>query len=95
MRKYALSDVTTFEFAFLTYTQMIETEKVDRGCGSLVYTPYFIVGGAPPADIIYANEGEYEQEESFRFRFDAFSNEVIGHYTFSIFIESDIVKNEP
>ena len=43
MRKYALSDETVFEFAFLTYTQMIETDKVDRGCGFLVYTPAFIV----------------------------------------------------
>ena len=93
MRKYALSPETVFDFTFLTYTQMIETHKVDTGCGSLVYTPYFIVAGAE--DILYAYESEYEQKESFRFRFDAFSSDLIGHYTFSIHVESNIVINEP
>ena len=60
----------------------------------MIYTPNFLVGD-PQMYIIYANEGEYERKESFRFRFDAFSSSLIGIYTFSIHVESDIVINEP
>ena len=38
--KYILSDTTQFEFSFLNYTQLMG-QRVDEGCGKLIYTPHY------------------------------------------------------
>lgn len=58
--KYILSPVTQFDFSLLTYTQMVELDRVDTGCGALVYTPLYFIE-EPQAHLVYTIEDEYEQ----------------------------------